>query len=554
MNPSRALAQLRSWQPLWRPWMIVLAYVVGYTVLDRISYIMPVLPLGISPWNPPPGLTLFLLLSFGVQYWPSIALACIVSEFYVRGLPNPVPLVFASLWITLVYSVCAVMLKRGLSQGSQIRSLTEFGWFLLCTLVSTLTVSAGYVSIFTIAGALRWSDFGSHFIRFWIGDADGILVVTTLLLTLRYWRPSWPGLRSVAEIAAQAATLGLALWLVFRQPHLEQFQFFYILFLPVIWIAVRHGLVGAVLALAATQAGLIAVVPGNEVFAISFIRYQFLLLSLCVTGLTLGALAVQRALADAALQEKNALLSHTLQMAAAGELSSGLTHELNQPIAAASNYLGAARMLAEQPHDAASQALLADTLGKAEQEVRRAAGVVQKLRDFFKSGTVSRDAVDLPALVQRAEQRLSARAARLGIGVETRYEPELSRAHADAVQLELILNNLLLNALDAYELAGRTRGLVLITVSNRNLPLSPNAEAAHSGPVPMLEIVIDDDGPGVAPDLAPRLFEPFTTNKSSGLGLGLAISRTLAEANGGQLLYQPSSRGGSRFELRLGAL
>ncbi|MDZ4079552.1 ATP-binding protein [Hydrocarboniphaga sp.] len=524
---------------------MVLAYVVGHAVLDRISYIVPVLPLGISPWNPPSGLTMFLLLGFGIRYWPTVPVACIVSEFFTRGLPTPVPLLFAACWITLVYSLSALVLKRRLSQGSRIESLADFGWFLGCTLVSTLAVAAGYVAIFTLGGALHWPDFSAHFIRFWIGEANGILVVTPLLLTLRGWRPNRPDNRELLELLAQGSSLGLALWFVFREPNLEQFQFFYVLFLPMLWIVARHGLIGAVISLAATQLGLIAVVPGTELFAVSFIRYQFLMLSLCVTGLTMGALAMQRARADAAVHEKTALLSRTLQMAAAGELSSTLTHELNQPITASTNYLSACRLLIEQPE--LDRERLADTLIKADQEVRRAAGVVHRLRDFFQHGTIVREPVDLPALIGRVERRLAARAARLGISVDLRAESELFRVQADAVQLELVLNNLLTNALDAYEQAGRARGQVVITVSNLV------ADDVSKAPRRIL-IGIDDDGPGIPADLMARLFEPFTTSKSTGLGLGLAISRTLAEANGGELHYLPSTRGGSRFELLLQGL
>lgn len=527
--------------PGWRAALLVLAYIAGYTALDEVSYIIPVLPLGISPWNPPPGLTLFVLIVFGLRYAPAVTVACMVSEYVVRGLPTPWPMLLASLWITLVYSLCAHVLRGHLTDGGRVDSLTDFGWFLGATFVSTLTVAAGYVGIFTLAGALVWADFGSHFIRFWIGDADGILVVTTLLLTLRGWRPSWPGWRVAGELLAQGLSLGLSIWFVFREPNLQQFQFFYLLFLPVLWIVVRHGLRGAVIALAVTQIGLIAVVPETELFATAFIRYQFLLLSLCLTALVMGTLTLQRARADAALHEKNALLARTLQMAAAGELSSALSHELNQPIAAASNYLSACRLLMEQPE--LPRERLDDALTRADQEVRRAAGVVRKLRDFFQQGTVERDAIDVRDLLQRVERRLAPRASRLDVSIDLRTPPELPHLQADAVQLELILNNLLINALDAYEESGLTRGQVIVAVQP--------AESGEAERDPGLRLSIDDDGPGIPAELGDRLFEPFTTSKSGGMGLGLAISRTLAEANGGRLDYRRSTRGGSRFELTL---
>lgn len=522
---------------LLNPLALAIAYIAIYVLLDLVSYILPVLPLGISPWNPPPGVTLFLLLIFGLRYWPAVPVACFAAEYVTRGLPSPLPLLFAAAWITLCYTLCAWLLKRKLTRGTEIQTLRDLAWFIGATLAASLAVAVGYVVVFTAFGELHWADFASHSLRFWIGDLDGILVVTPLLLTLRQSRPRWPQPRRLAEITAQAAALLAALWLVFHEPNVAQFQFFYILFLPLVWIVARHGLQGAVLSLAVTQIGLIVVVPDTEIYVVTFIRYQFLLFSLCATALTLGVFVNERARADVILQEQNALVSRTLQLAAAGELSSALAHELNQPITALSNYIGASRLLLDAPDAAHTQrARLIDALDRAAVEARRAGEVVQKLRTFFQHGTVTAEKVELPTLVQAVLRRLAPRCEKLGVTMELRSDADLPAVMADTVQVEMVLHNILVNALDAIEHSQKTRGHVAISIAGRG---------------DSVELSIEDNGPGVASEILGRLFQPFTTSKPHGMGLGLTISRSLIEAHGGTLNYRAVDTGGSRFDLIL---
>jgi two-component system sensor kinase FixL len=532
MTKAMALRRL-----LTNPLLLAIAYIALYVLLDLVSYIMPVLPLGISPWNPPPGLTLFVLLVFGLRYWPAVPIACFAAEYVTRGLPSPLPLTFAAAWITICYTACAYVLHRVLTRRTEIQTLRDLAWFIGATLAASLACAVGYILVFTAFGELHWADFLSHSVRFWIGDLDGILVVTPLLLTLRQSRPRWPQPRRLAEISVQAVSLLAGLWLVFREPNIAQFQFFYILFLPLVWIVARHGLQGAVLSLAVTQIGLIAVVPDTEIYVVTFIRYQFLLFSLSTTALTLGVFVNERARADVTLQEQNALVSRTLQLAAAGELSSALAHELNQPITAVSNYIGASRLLLDTPDAVQTQrARLIDALDRALVEARRAGEVVQKLRTFFQQGNVTAERVVLPQLVQAVLRRLAPRCEKLGVALELRSEADLPPVMADTVQVEMVLHNILANALDAIEQAGKSRGIVSIAI----------AHAAAS-----VELSIEDNGPGVSSEIVGRLFQPFTTSKPHGMGLGLTISRTLIEAHGGSLTYRAAVNGGSRFNLSL---
>jgi len=240
---------------------VVAGYIVLYVFLDWVSYLHPVLPVAITPWNPPPGLSLVFLLRFGLRYWPALFVAAFLAEVLVRGIPAPLPwLVAASLALSGCYVAIAALLAGKMRIGMRFDKLHDLTRFLMVILPGTLAAALAYVAIFTLAGLVPPADFLANVLRFWVGDAIGVMVVTPLLLVhgadaacLRHgaWRPS-------AETLAQAASVLLALWLIFGVEFTDEFKFFYLLFLPLIWIATRHGIQGATLAILGIQLGLIA--------------------------------------------------------------------------------------------------------------------------------------------------------------------------------------------------------------------------------------------------------------------------------------------------------
>jgi signal transduction histidine kinase len=212
-------------------------------------------------------------------------------------------------------------------------------------------------------------------------------------------------------------------------------------------------------------------------------------------------------------------------------MAAALAHELNQPLTAVATYARAARMIAEAP--AADRALLLDTLGKLVSESTRASEVVRRLRDFFRSGTTRLAPVALAAIAARVLEAARTRADALGITLALEADPDLPEILADETQLEVVLRNLVANAIDAASAAR---------------PGKISVRVAPDGPG-LLRACVSDSGPGVAEADAGRIFEPFETTRASGMGIGLAVSRAIVEAHGGRLWVEPGTHGVFCFTL-----
>ena len=168
---------MASWNRL-KPWPLVAAYLALYVVLDWISYIHPVLPLAITPWNPPPGLSLAFLLLAGVRKWPALFIAALLAEVFVRGIPAPFPyLAASSLLLTACYAGAAALLLGPLRFDAKFSSLRDLSWLLAVALGAALLAALAYVSVYTLAGLVTTREFMGNILRFWVGDVIGIMVI-----------------------------------------------------------------------------------------------------------------------------------------------------------------------------------------------------------------------------------------------------------------------------------------------------------------------------------------------------------------------------------------
>lgn len=517
-------------------WRVVVVYLLCYVFLDWVSYVHPVLPLGITPWNPPPSLSLFLLLRFGQRYWPWLFVAALVADVVVRGVPAPLPvLLLAAALVTLVYALAAAALRRALPSAEQFGTGRDLALFLAVVVPATLIVAVGYVGIFTLSDGVAAADFVPNIFRHWVGDLNGILVFTPVLLYFcepRRWRRRWPW-GTVIEVAAQALAVVAALWLVFGPVASDEFKFFYVLFLPLVWIGARWGIAGAILSLLAIQLGLIAAVQAGGYYAATFVQFQFLMLALCVTGLALGAIVTQRRQVEAQLRAKQSALNRAQQFAAAGEMTSAMAHELNQPIAALANYLGACQALVGKTNF--DHQLLETTMGKAVAQARRAGAVVQRLRDFFRRGASYPEQVSVAQLVDDAVETVRVRAQQANIRLHVRVAPHIPVLSVDPMQISMVLHNLLANAIDA---------IVHAEAALREIRIEAVQEHGR------VLISVQDSGPGIGFTDTEEIFEPFVTSKPEGMGLGLAVSRSLVRAHGGNLTAVARD-GGACFVLAL---
>jgi integral membrane sensor domain MASE1 len=296
-----------------------------------------VLPIAVTPWNPPPGLALAFLLLTGVRQWPWLFIAAMLAELLVRDVPLPLVWQIAAVSaLVTVYAGLAWLLRRWAHIDISLRGQRDLTLLLLGGFVAPLVAGLAYVGLYTVAGVVSAEDMPANLLRFWLGDATGILVFTPLLLCWSDWRARLraPG----RETWLQAGSVLLVLWIVFGIPYTDEFKFFYLLYLPLVWIATRSGLHGSTLALAAMQTGIIVALLLAGDNDTTVMEFQMLMLGLGVTGLFLGMTVAVRRSAEERLHRREAELNQAMRLAAAGEMAQAVAHELNQPLSALANY------------------------------------------------------------------------------------------------------------------------------------------------------------------------------------------------------------------------
>jgi two-component system sensor kinase FixL len=217
-----------------------------------------------------------------------------------------------------------------------------------------------------------------------------------------------------------------------------------------------------------------------------------------------------------------------------GEMASALAHELNQPLSAIANYMmGSRRLLAGQTDD--TSRMVRDAMDKAAEQSLRAGQIIRRLRDFVARGESDKRVESLKKLVEEAGALALVGVKEHGVRVTFRLDPSIDRVIADRVQIQQVVLNLIRNAIEAME--GLPRRELLIST-----------EPAEDG---MVAVSIADTGSGLAPEILSKLFEPFVSTKSNGMGVGLSISRTIIEAHGGVIAARPNEGGGTVFRFTL---
>lgn len=239
--------------------------------------------------------------------------------------------------------------------------------------------------------------------------------------------------------------------------------------------------------------------------------------------------------AERELQQRRAETAHVLRLHTAGEMVSAIAHELNQPLHAVTTYCEAAqRMLRTDPLDAEN---LARALEQTALQAQRAAYVIRELRAFLRREAPTLEPLDINELVREALMLLAADSHGNGFRVEFTPAAALPPVAANRVQIEQALLNLLRNGIEAMRGARPAGGAL-------DVRTSLNEEG-------LVQVTVSDSGPGIDPETRGRIFEPFFSSKSDGLGLGLAISRSIVEAHGGRLWADPRSGPGAVFHFTL---
>jgi two-component system sensor kinase FixL len=244
----------------------------------------------------------------------------------------------------------------------------------------------------------------------------------------------------------------------------------------------------------------------------------------------------ERQVAEARLQELQSELVHISRLTAMGEMASTLAHEINQPLSAIANYLKGSRRMLEGNEAAAP---VRDAMDRATEQALRAGEIIRRLRDFVSRGETERRVESLPKLIEEASALALVGSKEHDVRVRFLFDPKAELVVADRVQIQQVLLNLMRNAVEAMSASPR-----------RELTLATSLSDGD-----MVQVAVADTGPGLADEVAERLFQPFVTTKRHGMGVGLSISRTIVDAHGGKIWAEKNPGGGTvfRFTLRAAA-
>ena len=226
-----------------------------HLLLDWLSFVHPFGAFGITPWNPSTGLGFVLVLRYGPRALPLYLAALILANVIVRGLPVPLWVAIAeALMRTAAYGVALIVLLRpSIGFDTSLSSVRDLFLLLLAAVVASAVTACAYVALLLATGLLPEQDISAGLLRCWVGDMIGVAVITPfglLAMSRELLRPRW-------EVALlMCSSIALAVWVALIFAEFDQLQLFYLLFLPLTWIAVRSGIDGVSEALVLIQAGL----------------------------------------------------------------------------------------------------------------------------------------------------------------------------------------------------------------------------------------------------------------------------------------------------------
>jgi signal transduction histidine kinase len=219
-----------------------------------------------------------------------------------------------------------------------------------------------------------------------------------------------------------------------------------------------------------------------------------------------------------------------------GQLTASIAHEIKQPIATArTNAAAALQFLDKSPPDVAE---VREALTCIVDDSDRASDIVDRIESFIKKAPPRKDVVDLNAAIAEVIALTRSEAVKAGVTVDTQLAGELPCIHCDRVQLQQVMLNLIVNAIQSM------RG---VEDGDRELHIRTSIEPEG------VCVAVRDTGVGLRPESLPRLFEPFYTTKPDGMGMGLSICRSIIEAHGGRLWATNCEPRGAVFQFTIPA-
>jgi PAS domain S-box-containing protein len=235
--------------------------------------------------------------------------------------------------------------------------------------------------------------------------------------------------------------------------------------------------------------------------------------------------------AEKATRRHHQEMAHVIRLSTAGEMASGMAHELNQPLTALLSYCGTAASAVDSMSSPPQE--LAEILERATEQAHRAGEIIRHLRDFVGKGNDQKEALELDQVIRDVIVFIKHEVQESGVTISFHPGSRNTRAIIDKIQIEQVLINLIRNSLEAIGNAKTSAGQIVL--SSRTLPNS------H------VVVTVTDNGPGISPERVDTIFDPFQTNKKTGMGIGLSLSRTIIETHGGKLWVDRDYHDGALF-------
>lgn len=495
----------------------------GYVALDWISFIDPFMRSSITPWNPAIGFAFAFVLAFGRGYLPVVVAAPIVSEFLLRSALPPFPVeVVTTLVAGIGYSaVLAILTRPSLGFDPALTSLRDLFLLLISAVIGPAVIASTVVGVMILLDILPSAAFAAASARYWIGDAIGIVAVSPFALVAMTRHRD---IRINLETVLQLAAVLVAVFLIFGRSVQPNYLNFYLLFIPIVWMAVRAGLEGVSVGILITQIALIVAAQQMPREALEITELQTRMIVLAGTGLVAGALVNERRRIEVRLRMHQESLANVQRVGSLGELAAALAHEINQPLMAAGTY---ARLVSNALRTG-EEADLTEPAAKAVVQVERAADVVRRIRALVKLDHSARAPNSIEKIVSEAIDLCQLELNRSMVRVHfVRVEP-VAPVMVDLLQIQQVFINLFRNSIEAMENAGDTRREITIKVSSID---------------DKVQVRIRDTGPGFDPDIHGDQILPFSSTKVDGLGIGLSLSKSIVESHGGRFWVDPHSTG-----------